>query len=141
MTTGTVVQRSAGHLARRVREEPPPPRGTQKSGGHVRFPTGKLYATPGALAALERARDFGKPYSVQQANKSQDRMSLVLPYLLRHAWGDWGDVSADDAQANEAALREDARVFSAYELATGERLWIITEADRSSTTVLLPDEY
>ena len=141
MTTANAIQKCAGHPARRVREEPPPSRGIPRSGGHVRFPTGKLYATPGAVAALERAGDFGRPYSVQQANKSLDRMSLVLPYLRRHVWGDWGDVSVEDARANEAALREDARIFSAYGLATGERLWIITEADRSSTTVLLPDEY
>ena len=59
MTTANAIQKRAGHFARRVREEPPPSRGIPRSGGHVRFPTGKLYATPGALAALERARDFG----------------------------------------------------------------------------------
>ena len=112
-----------------------------KGSGHVRFPLGKLYATPGALAALASARDFRKPYSVQRANEAEDRMSLVFPYVRRHAWGDWGDVSADDAHANERALQDGSRVFSAYALATGARLWIITEADRSSTTVLLPDEY
>lgn len=140
MTRANVVQQRAGHFARRVKEEPRKP-GAPKASGHVRFPTGKLYATPGALSALASARDFGKPYSVQRANEAEDRMSLVLPYVRRHAWGDWGDVSADDAEANERALHRGSRVFSAYALATGERLWIITEADRSSTTVLLPDEY
>lgn len=141
MTTARATRKRAGHFARRVREGPPESRDTSNGSAHVRFPIGRLFATPGALSALARARDFGKPYSVQRANESEDRMSQVLPYVRRHAWGDWGDVSADDAQANEAALREDARILSAYELATGERLWIITEADRSSTTVLLPDEY
>jgi len=140
MTMANAIQQSAGQFARRVREEPREA-GAVKGGGHVRFPIGKLYATPGALSELASARDFGKPYSVQRANETEDRMSLVLPYVRRHAWGDWGDVSADDAQANERALQEGSRVFSAYALATGERLWIITEADRGSTTVLLPDEY
>ena len=140
MTAANAIQQSAGHFARRVREEPREA-GTAKGSSHVRFPIGKLFATPGALSALASARDFGKPYSVQRANEPEDRMSLVLPYVRRHAWGDWGDVSADDAQANERALHEGSRVFSAYALTTGERLWIITEADRSSTTVLLPDEY
>ena len=140
MTIANAIQRSARHFARRVREEPREAEAV-KGGRHVRFPIGKLYATPGALSALASARDFGKPYSVQRASEAEDRMSLVLPYVRRHAWGDWGDVSAEDGRANERALQEGSRVFSAYTLATGERLWIITEADRSSTTVLLPDEY
>ena len=140
MTMANAIQQNAGYVARRVREEPRDAEAV-KGGGHVRFPIGKLYATPGALSALVSARDFGKPYSVQRANEAEDRMSLVLPYVRRHAWGDWGDVSAEDAQANERALQDGSRLFSAYALGTGERLWIITEADRSSTTVLLPDEY
>ena len=134
MTTGYVTRECAGRNARRVRDGP-------QGSRHVRFSLGQLYATPGALSALASARDFGKPFSVQRASESEDRMSLVSPYVRRHAWGDWGDVSPDDAQANERALEEGSRVFSAYALATGERLWIITEADRRSTTVLVPDEY
>ncbi len=62
--------------------------------------------------------------------------------LARHARGDWGDLDAHDAAANRrAVLAGDARVLSAYRLPTGERLWILTEADRSCTTVLRPDEY
>ena len=96
MTTARATRKRAGHFARRVREGPPESRDTSNGSAHVRFPIGRLFATPGALSALARARDFGKPYSVQRANESEDRMSQVLPYVWRHAWGDWGDVSADD---------------------------------------------
>lgn len=61
--------------------------------------------------------------------------------LRRHLAGDWGDLDAEDRAANECALRDEARLLSAYELTTGERLWIITEADRSTTTLLLPSDY
>jgi len=61
--------------------------------------------------------------------------------LRRHHNGDWGDVSADDKAQNVAALSHGQRILSAYSTATGTRFWIITEADRSATTVLLPDEY
>jgi hypothetical protein len=132
----TATRERAGRFARRVREEPREP-----TNPGPRFPIGQLYATPGALEELAKERDFGKPYSVQRANESLDRVALVLPYLRRHAAGDWGDVRKEDAQANDMALVERERLLSAYQLATDERIWIITEADRSSTTVLLPDEY
>jgi hypothetical protein len=62
--------------------------------------------------------------------------------LSRHRSGDWGDVDAADAAANtRAAVEGDERVLSAYTLKDGTRLWIITEADRSCTTILLPEEY
>ena len=64
----------------------------------------------------------------------------LLPLLIRHRSGDWGDVCADDARANREALDTGLRILSAYDTAAG-RLWIITEADRSATTVLLPSEY
>ena len=54
---------------------------------------------------------------------------------------DWGEVSEDDAQQNELSLREGFRLLSAYRTVKGQKLWIITEADRSATTILLPDEY
>ena len=88
----------------------------------VRLPLGHVVATPGAL---EVVRDHGLD---------------VVGLLHRHRAGDWGCVSEDDAQANDRAVDEDTRVLSAYETAGG-RLWIITEADRSTTTVLLPSEY
>lgn len=87
------------------------------------FPLGDLVATPGALSALEK--------------------NGVVPMRLisRHMKGDWGDVPPDDAAANTNALRIGARLLSSYALPDGARIWIITEADRSSTTLLLPEEY
>ena len=89
----------------------------------IRFRLGRLVATPGAVAALTSAE--------------------VLPSQLigRHASGDWGAMCRDDADANERALRTGARILSAYVLWTGARVWIITEADRSATTILTPGEY
>lgn len=89
----------------------------------LRFPLGDLVATPGALSALEK--------------------NGVVPMRLisRHMKGDWGDVPPDDAAANTNALRIGARLLSSYALPDGARIWIITEADRSSTTLLLPEEY
>lgn len=86
-----------------------------------KFSLGKLYATPGALEALHAA---GHPLTV-----------------ARHAQGDWGDLGPEDRAANDEALRTGGRIFSSYDLPGGGRVWVITEADRSSTTVLLPDEY
>jgi hypothetical protein len=60
--------------------------------------------------------------------------------LVRHASGDWGDLCAFDRRQNEQALKEGSRLFSSYDTPTG-RCWVITEADRSVTTVLLPEEY
>lgn len=68
----------------------------------------------------------------------------LLPYLRRHIHGDWGDVSKDDAEENELSIREGFRIWSVYNLPenpTSDRLYIITEADRSATTFLLPSEY
>jgi hypothetical protein len=89
----------------------------------ARFSLGQIVGTPGALVALAEA---GR---------------TPLEFLRRHSTGDWGDVDEEDRQANEQSLLDDSRILSAYKLSTGERLWIITEADRSSTTLLLPSEY
>ena len=89
----------------------------------VKFNLGQLVATPGALAALEQAG--------QDAND----------FVLRHASGDWGDLSDDDRKENEFSLLHEFRLLSAYTLRNGVKLWVITEADRSATTVLLPGEY
>jgi hypothetical protein len=62
-------------------------------------------------------------------------------FLARHANGDCGNVDDHDRKANEYALEHGLRVLSAYTLSSGERIWIITEADRSATTILLPSEY
>lgn len=93
------------------------------STGPAKFPLGRTVATPAALTALEEA--------------GQDPAEL----LQRHQSGDFGDVSASDRAANEAAVEQGERVFSAYLLTTGTKVWVITEADRSATTLLLPDDY
>jgi hypothetical protein len=87
------------------------------------FPLGHVVATPGALDAVA-----GHP-------------GLLHRLVARHVHGDWGDLDAEDRQANDVALRVGSRIFSAYTTANGVKLWIITEADRASTCVLLPDEY
>ncbi len=85
---------------------------------------GEVVATPGALEALEKAG------------------VLPLRLLGRHQSGDWGDISEDDKRENELSLKEGFRLLSAYKLpGDGGKVWIITEADRSVTTVLLPEEY
>jgi hypothetical protein len=88
------------------------------------FPLGQIAATPGALDALGR-EGIG-----------------AETLLNRHAAGDWGELCADDWRENELSLREGFRILSAYRLPrTGAKIWVITEADRSVTTLLLPDEY
>ena len=87
------------------------------------FALGRTLATPGALHACEEAE--------------------VLPQLLfmRHQSGDWGDLVQEDREANDHALEHGGRLFSAYNLPTDQRLWVITESDRSATTLLKPEEY
>lgn len=89
----------------------------------AKFPLGRTVATPGALAAIEATGE----------NPAQ--------FLDRHITGDWGNLDPEDQHANDAALLFDSRILSAYELADETRIWIITEADRSSTCILLPEEY
>ncbi len=85
------------------------------------FLLGRTLITPGALAELSQS-------DVQQG-------------LARHLRGEWGDLCEDDKQANDDALKHGARLLSAYHTSSGVKFWIITEADRSATTVLLPEEY
>jgi len=87
------------------------------------FSLGQIVATPGALDALARAN--------QQAGH----------FLNRHVSGDWGDLSSEDRTENEYSLQHGFRILSSYKTAAGEKLWLITEADRSVTTLLLPEEY
>lgn len=61
--------------------------------------------------------------------------------LIRHGAGDWGDVCAADRQENEVSLREGFRLLSVYRSQSGLKFWVITEADRSATTVLMPEDY
>lgn len=86
----------------------------------MRFPLGRFVVTPGALETFGHEGCFR--------------------LLSRHAGGDWGEIDGHDRRENERALRDGARLFSAYDTPAG-RCWIITEADRSSTCVLLPSEY
>ncbi len=86
------------------------------------FPLGRIVATPGALEIL--------------AATATDPAEL----LSRHAAGDWGEVPPEDARENAYGLEHGFRILSSYEVA-GEKVWIITEADRSSTCLLLPREY
>ncbi|MFJ4346324.1 hypothetical protein [Pseudomonas sp. NPDC089401] len=69
-----------------------------------------------------------------------DKIDLV-PLLHRHVRGDWGEVDNEDKQLNDRALNTHHRLFSAYDVAPHYRVWIITDADRSATTVLLPEDY
>ena len=87
------------------------------------FDLGQIVATPGALAAM--------------ANNGTDGLAL----LARHVTGDWGDLDADDKAENDFSVTKNFRILSAYTLADGTKVWVITEADRSVTTFLLPDEY
>lgn len=86
-----------------------------------KFELGGLVATPGVLDAVG--------------------YTDILVALRRHALGDWGEVDIDDGRANDQALVEGARLLSVYRSTAGIKFWIITEADRSATTVLLPEEY
>ncbi len=93
-----------------------------------KFEPGQIVATPGALRALRKS--------------VQGNGHAPLYYLQRHLSGDWGDVDSRDRAENERSLRNGWRLLSAYQLDnTGVRIWIITEADRSSTCILLPEEY
>ena len=87
------------------------------------FDVGDVVATPSALQALDRS--------------SQSPGEL----LTRHRRGEWGDLDAHDADANRAAVQCGERILSSYRTRLGEVLWVITEADRSSTCLLTPDEY
>lgn len=64
-----------------------------------------------------------------------------VAFLIRHLAGDWGEVNPEDWQANEQSLLRDLRLLSVYTISNGTKFWVITEADRSATTFLLPDEY
>lgn len=83
---------------------------------------------------------LGRSVITANALNTLDSLSVQIA-LARHAQGDWGDVCKDDHRANEQALKQGARLFSVYRDTGGVKFWIITEADRSVTTVLLPNDY
>jgi hypothetical protein len=87
------------------------------------FELGHIIATPGALAALQKADQ--EPHD----------------FLARHVACDWGDLSDQDQKENDHSLEHGFRLLSSYRTNAGEKLWIVTECDRSATTLLLPEEY
>lgn len=88
----------------------------------VKFTPGTVMATPGALAAFQASGDD------------------PLAFLVKHIAGDWGELDERDRLENELSLKHGWRILSCYRLNNGTKIWVITEADRSSTTFLLPDE-
>jgi hypothetical protein len=86
-----------------------------------KFPLGRTVITPNALASVDA--------------------SAIPAALTRHVTGGWGELCPDDTRVNDAALAEGTRLLSAYTDRNGVTFWIITEADRSVTTVLLPEDY
>lgn len=86
-----------------------------------RFELGSVYATANAVASFPG--------------------ETLLACLNRHAAGDWGDLDEEDQEANRSALSSGDRLLSSYRLGEGKKLWVITEHDRSATTILLPEDY
>lgn len=89
----------------------------------MKFDPGQIVATRGAVEAFVASGD--SPYA----------------YLLRHVAGDWGEIDPEDAIENDLSLKRGFRLLSSYRLSSGVTVWCITEADRSVTTFLLPEEY
>ena len=87
------------------------------------FPIGKVVITPGASDAL---REAGR---------------TAEEFLLRHVCGDWGDLDTDDRLANDWAILQEDRILSSYAIAIDVTVWVLTESDRSVTTLLLPSDY
>ena len=87
------------------------------------FSLGQIVGTPGALDAMENAEQ--NPFEL----------------LARHVQGDWGDLDDEDKKENELSVNEGFRILSAYKLESGVKVWVVTEWDRSVTTILLPEEY
>ena len=87
------------------------------------FPLGRTVATPGALDALEKAGQ------------------MPAEFLRRHQIGDWGELCEADKKENDFSVTNDFRILSAYRTKADVKIWLITEHDRSATTLLLPEEY
>jgi len=87
------------------------------------FNLGQIVGTPGALIAMEEAEQH------------------PVELLVRHVTGDWGDLEDEDKKENELSVKQGFGIQSAYELETDVKVWVITEWDRSATTILLPNEY
>ena len=89
----------------------------------ARFSLGQVVTTPGAINAFSKTGE--EPFS----------------FVYRHVAGDWGDLDQEDRMENERSVRQGFRILSSYRLSDGTKIYIITEADRSSTCILLPEEY
>ena len=100
-----------------------PNHSTNRQSTIIRFALGRTFITPGAEEALQIAGQ------------------TAIEFLRRHMSGDWGELSDEDVKENEFSLKEGLSLLSAYQTGKGQKLWIITEADRSATTILLPSEY
>ena len=102
---------------------PEPASRPAEAGRTPKFSFGQIVATPAALALLEEHQVF------------------PLDLLARHVSGDWGELPAEDAAFNNVSLKTDGRLLSSYLIAPDTKVWVITEWDRSVTTVLRPEDY
>ena len=89
----------------------------------ARFSLGQIVGTPAAIEALAASGQ------------------TPAEFLSRHVQGDWGDLVEEDKRLNDEAIQEGSRILSSYHTARGVKVWVITESDRSSTCLLLPDDY
>lgn len=87
------------------------------------FKLGRVVATPNAMAELEKANES------------------AMPFIQRHHCGDWGNLCDDDKMVNNKGVKSGSQLLSSYFLSTGQEIWVITEPNRSVTTILLPEEY
>jgi hypothetical protein len=112
-------------MTKKLKQSKETTKSSKRAEGAVKplFTLGQVVATPGALAAIEKAG--------QQLGE----------FLDRHVIGDWGEVPPEDIKENDFSLKNGFRLLSAYHTSEGDKLWVITEADRSSTCILLPEEY
>src|SRR5262245_27228169 len=101
----------------------PPAEKTLRGESMIRLPLGRVVARPGALGALEKAEQ------------------LPAEFLDRHVNGDWGEVPDTDKQENELSVEQGFRILSAYTTSAGDKIWILTEADRSATILMLLEDY
>ena len=99
------------------------PKSTREQRPIALFPLGQIVATPGALEILDQ-------YAIN-----------AMDLIKRHQSGDWGNVPPSDAEENMSSVKNGWRILSSYPISDDQNLWIITEADRSVTTLLLPEEY
>ena len=99
------------------------PKSTREQLPIALFPLGQIVATPGALEILDQ-------YAIN-----------AMDLIKRHQSGDWGNVPPSDAEENMRSIKNGWRILSSYAISDDQNLWIITEADRSVTTLLLPEEY